>query len=42
VYCRNAARCERFEDFVYADHARLNEERAAILAGIAARGRIHA
>lgn len=42
VYCRDPDRCDRFEDFVYADYARLNEERRAILAQIAARGRIHA
>ena len=42
IYCADAERCDRFEDFVYADYARLNEERAAILRDIAARGRIHA
>ena len=30
-----------FEDFVYSDYARLNEERREILEDIAARGRIH-
>jgi uncharacterized protein len=32
---------EQFEDFVYSDYARLNEERAAILADIRERGSIH-
>lgn len=30
-----------FEDFVFADYARLNEERAGILADIQARGSVH-
>jgi len=33
---------EAFLDFVYADYARLNEERAAILRDVRERGRIHA
>ena len=33
---------EAFLDFVYADYARLNEERAAILRDVQERGRIHA
>lgn len=32
---------EVFEDFAFADYARLNEERAKILADVAARGEIH-
>jgi predicted nucleotidyltransferase len=32
---------ELFEDFVFADYARLNEERAGILADIRARGSVH-
>jgi predicted nucleotidyltransferase len=32
---------EAFLDFVYADYARLNEERAAILRDVHQRGRIH-
>lgn len=39
--CTHPLRCESFEDFVFSDYARLNEERAAILAEVAARGRIH-
>lgn len=42
LYCADAARCTAFEDFVYSDYARLNEERAGILQDIAVRGRIHA
>lgn len=33
---------EAFLDFVYADYARLNEERATILRDVRERGRIHA
>ena len=33
---------ERFEDFVFASYARLNEERRGILEDIRRRGRIHA
>jgi len=33
---------DAFEDFVFADYARLNEERAEILADIRRRGSIHA
>ena len=33
--------CEKFEDFVFADYARLNEERAGILEDIFRRGSIH-
>ncbi|MCC5862855.1 MAG: hypothetical protein JJT93_13220 [Gammaproteobacteria bacterium] len=32
---------EAFETFVYADYARLNEERAGILQDVLARGRVH-
>jgi predicted nucleotidyltransferase len=42
VYCAAPARCEAFEDFVYSDYARLNEERRAILRDISLRGRIYA
>jgi len=41
VFCLDAPRCEAFEDFVFSDYARLNEERAGILADVAARGSIH-
>ncbi len=39
--CFDAGPCETFEDFAYADYARLNEERAAILADIEKRGAIY-
>lgn len=42
VYCADPARCEAFEDFVYSDYARLNEERRAILRDVARRRRIYA
>jgi predicted nucleotidyltransferase len=41
VFCADRTRCEGFEDFVYSDYARLNEERAGILEDVARRGRIH-
>lgn len=37
----DGAAVEAFEDFIVSDYARLNEERAGILADIAARGNIH-
>ena len=33
--------CEDFEDFVYSDYARLNEERAGILADVQQRGSVY-
>ena len=42
LFCAEPGRCTAFEDFVYSDYARLNEERRAILQDVAARGRIHA
>jgi len=39
--CFDTEVCDVFEDFVYSDYARLNEERAAIMAGIQERGTIH-
>lgn len=41
LYCADRARCEEFEDFAYADYARLNEERREILADIRAQGSIY-
>ncbi len=41
LYRRDAAKVEAFEDFVFSDYARLNEERAAILEDVRARGSIH-
>ena len=32
IFCSDFRRCEAFEDFVFSDYARLNEERAEILA----------
>ncbi|MCW8957717.1 MAG: nucleotidyltransferase domain-containing protein [Gammaproteobacteria bacterium] len=41
IHCREEHACETFEDFVYSDYARLNEERAGILEDIFRRGSIH-
>jgi len=41
VFCADLPRCEGFEDLVYSDYARLNEERAGILEDVARRRRIH-
>lgn len=41
VFCADPPRCEGFEDFVYSDYARLNEERTGILEDVARRGQIH-
>lgn len=41
LFVRNGAETEAFLDFVFADYARLNEERAEVLRDITARGRIH-
>jgi len=37
LFCNDPALCETFEDFVYSDYARLNEERAGILQDVARR-----
>jgi hypothetical protein len=34
LYCRDQTACDAFEDFVFLDFARLNEERAGILEDI--------
>lgn len=41
LYRRDPKQMEAFEDFVFSDYARLNEERAAILEDIRARGSVH-
>jgi len=41
LYCADEARCGEFEDRVYSDYARLNEERREILNDIHARGSIY-
>ncbi len=41
IYCTDTLRCEMYEDFIYADYARLNEERALILADIFERKNIY-
>ncbi|MDQ7002286.1 MAG: nucleotidyltransferase domain-containing protein [Ghiorsea sp.] len=41
LLCVDELICEQFEDFVYADFARLNEERAAILMDVQLRGTVY-
>ena len=41
VFCADETRCSEFEDFVYSDYARLNEERRAILDDIRERGSVY-
>ena len=41
IYCADWAACETFEDFVFSDYARLNEERAGILDDIFQRGSVY-
>lgn len=41
VFCADEPRCTVFEDFVYSDYARLNEERREILADIHERGSVY-
>lgn len=41
LLCVDEPICEQFEDFVYADFARLNEERAAILMDVQSRGTVY-
>jgi predicted nucleotidyltransferase len=41
IHCADEHTCEIFEDFVFADYARLNEERAGILEDVFQRGSIH-
>jgi predicted nucleotidyltransferase len=40
IYCADQRACETFEDLVFSDYARLNEERARILEDIRSRGSI--
>lgn len=41
IFCIDALRCDMYEDFIYADYARLNEERALILKDIFERKSIY-
>ncbi len=41
LVCSNEMVCEVFEDFVFSDYARLNEERAGILHDIQQRGHVY-
>lgn len=41
LYTSSDSERQMFEDFVYSDYARLNEERAGILADVKSRGSIH-
>lgn len=41
LFRRDEREAEAFEDFVFSDYARLNEERAGILSDVRERGRIH-
>jgi len=41
MFCANEPACDEFEDRVYSDYARLNEERRHILDDINERGRIY-
>jgi len=41
LLCIDRTLCEQFEDFVFSDYARLNEERSGILADIRQRGSVY-
>lgn len=41
LFCSDERRCEHFEDAAFSRYAYLNEERAAILRDVRARGSIH-
>ena len=41
LFCRDPAACDGFEDFVFSDFARLNEERAGILEDVERRGNVY-
>lgn len=41
LYCADQNRCAEFEDFVFSDYARLNEERKGILEDIQRRGNVY-
>ena len=41
LYCADENRCAEFEDFVFSDYARLNEERRGILEDIRHRGSVY-
>ena len=41
LFCSDENACAVFEDFVFSDYARLNEERAAILEDVCQRGSVY-
>jgi len=41
LYCRDQAACDVFEDFVFSDFARLNEEISGILGDVERRGAVY-
>ena len=41
LHCTDENRCSEFEDFVFSDYARLNEERRGILEDIQRRGSVY-
>lgn len=41
IFCADETRCSEFENFVYSDYARLNEERREILDEIRKRGSVY-
>ena len=41
IYCDDKVACDLFEDFVFSDYARLNEERDGILEDIRQRGTVY-
>jgi len=41
LFCMNEMLCEQFEDMIFSDYARLNEERSGILADIRQRGAVY-
>lgn len=41
LHCSDEQSCEMFEDFVFSDYARLNEERSGILESIEKRGTVY-
>jgi len=41
LFCMNEMPCEQFEDMVFSDYARLNEERSGILTDIRQRGSVY-
>jgi len=41
LFCADGMACEQFEDIVFSEYARLNEERSGILADIRKRGSVY-